>query len=676
MGFSPSNSRDAEAFQPRRLCVYNSGFLTQGRIRRILALAGWQVAIGAPSDGDWVGVWGDAPSAARGVKVAQRRDAPVLRVEDAFLRSLQPGRVAAEPPTGLLIDRSGLHFDASGPSDLETLLLQDPLDDSAQLDQARALMSRMMRSRLSKYSAYDPDLAVPEPGYVLVVDQAEGDASVRASVPGENTAQARFAEMLYYAQTEHPHARILIRSHPETAAGQRGGHYRPDQATGRVSFTDTALAPMDLLEGAIAVYTLSSQMGFEAILAGHKPRVFGTPFYAGWGLTEDEHPFIRRQRSLTRAQLFAGAMMRFPVWYDPYEDALCDLSRVMDMLEARQRAWLEDRKGWTGQNIRLWKRRHMQSFFGGTKPMRFDKGSDGSDRVMVWGSAQTTCPAVWRVEDGFLRSRGLGAALVPPVSLALDDLGMYYDATRPSRLEALIADSPGLPEHALDRARRLIDRIVTCGVTKYDCSKPGTEARKRDGRPVILVPGQVEDDASIRLGSPDVKSNAALLKRTRQANPDAAILYKPHPDVVAGLRPGHVANALDWADEIAEDAALSDLFTDIDGLWTMTSLAGFEALLRTVPVTTLGLPFYAGWGLTTDLCPVPDRRGRLVTLEGLVHAALIAYPRYIDPKTGLPCPVEVALDRLIAGDVPEPARLRILAKAQGLLASYSGLWRR
>jgi capsular polysaccharide export protein len=93
-------------------------------------------------------------------------------------------------------------------------------------------------------------------------------------------------------------------------------------------------------------------------------------------------------------------------------------------------------------------------------------------------------------------------------------------------------------------------------------------------------------------------------------------------------------------------------------------------------VTTLGLPFYAGWGLTTDLCLVPARRGQVVSLEMLVHAALIDYPRYFDPVTRQACPIEVALDRLAAGQVTRADGLRVLAKAQGVMASYAWLWRR
>ena len=108
----------------------------------------------------------------------------------------------------------------------------------------------------------------------------------------------------------------------------------------------------------------------------------------------------------------------------------------------------------------------------------------------------------------------------------------------------------------------------------------------------------------------------------------------------------------------------------------MTSLLGFEALMRGLPVTTTGAPFYAGWGLTTDLGRIPARRSARPTLAGLVHATLIDYPRYHDPVTGLPCPVEVVLERLASGNLPRRgAANRALSKLQGLFASRAVLWR-
>ncbi|GGH20561.1 capsular polysaccharide export protein [Cribrihabitans marinus] len=652
-----------------RLFAYNAGFLAP-RIRRILALAGHDLRLGLPGPGDRVAVWGNSPTAHRGRRIAAARDVPLLHVEDAFLRSLRPGRLG-EPPLGLLLDESGLHFDPRSPSDLETLLATHPLDDTALLDRARLGITRLRELHLSKYSALDPGIAAPEPGYVLVVDQLRGDASVTAS----NGSEALFREMLVFAQEENPGARVVIKTHPETASGLRPGHFSARDENHRISLLDAPLSPWSLLEGAVGVYTLSSQMGFEAILAGHKPRVFGQPFYAGWGLTRDENPVPRRARRITAAQLFAGAMILYPTWYDPCRDRLCSFENMLDMLAALARAWREDHRGWTASGMRLWKRPHLQRFFGGTRRVRFAETPAPGDtgRHMVWaGRAGPEQADAVRIEDGFLRSRGLGARLVPPLSLVCDTQGIYYDPTRPSDLEDLIAKRRTLRPDQRQRAERVIARLTGAGLTKYN---QGGAAPDLPQGYRILVPGQVEDDASLLTGGGTVRRNADLLRTVRKANPGAVIVYKPHPDVEAGLREGAIAPG-PLADAVAAGTDPAALLEQVQEVWTMTSLMGFEALLRGLPVTTLGAPFFAGWGLTTDLGPVPVRRGARPDLAGLVHAALIDYPRYFDPVSGLPCPVEVALDRLSDGPLPRQGPgLRLLSRLQGLLASAPGLWR-
>ncbi|WP_170759176.1 capsular polysaccharide biosynthesis protein [Ruegeria lacuscaerulensis] len=663
-------SETAAGSERTRLFVYNGGFLTQRRIRRILHLSGYDIRLGLPKDGDIVGVWGNSPTAHRGLAIATKRNAAVLRVEDAFLRSLHPGRTG-EPPLGLVLDRTGLHFDPAHPSDLESLLATHPLDDTALLNRARHGMDRVRELHLSKYSAFDLTLPPPDPGYVLVVDQTKGDAAVTAS----GGDQARFREMLVIAQEENPGAQVLIKTHPETIAGHRSGYFSEQDLSDRVSILESTISPWTLLEGAIGVYTLSSQLGFEAILAGHKPRIFGQPFYAGWGLTQDELPFPRRQRNLTRAQLFAAAMILYPKWYDPYRDNLCELETVLDTLEAQTRAWRQDHNGWTASGMRLWKRKHLQQMFGRQKKVRFTTGQpDTSDRPhMVWASHARDTENAVRIEDGFLRSRGLGANLVPPLSLATDELGIYYDPTHPSQLEELITAREALRPDQEMRAERLIDQIISGHLSKYNTGGASPEM------PVghrVLVPGQVEDDASILLGTTTVRTNTDLLRAAREANPNAVLIYKPHPDVEAGLRDGAI-DSEGLADVIATHSDPAALLPQVQEVWTMTSLMGFEALMRGVNVTTLGAPFYAGWGLTRDLGTVPARRGARPSLLGLVHAALIDYPRYMDPVTGQPCPVEVAVQRLSEGrDRDGGPSLRLLSKLQGAFATHAYLWRR
>jgi len=278
-----------------------------------------------------------------------------------------------------------------------------------------------------------------------------------------------------------------------------------------------------------------------------------------------------------------------------------------------------------------------------------------------------------RVEDGFIRSRGLGAGLHPPGSVVVDRSGIYYDGRRPNDLETLLATHPFPPE-LLERARRLRTRICASGVTKYG-ARGGTMIDLPAGRRTILAVGQVDDDLSVRLGGAGVGGNLDFLTRVRRAEPDAWIIYRPHPDVQAGHRKGHIPDAevLAHADQIDSGAPLMDLVQAVDAVHVLSSLTGFEALMRGCAVTVHGLPFYAGWGLTRDLAQVPARRGRALTLDALVAAALLLYPLYLDPLTGLPCGPELLVDRLAHGSAPPATSLIRLRALQGKLRRFMTL---
>jgi capsular polysaccharide export protein len=676
-----TGSPDALTGVPRRLFHQNLSLWRDARLHRVLQLAGHELRAGLPGPGDGVLVWGRSPTAWRGEAVATRRIVPLVRVEDAFLRSIHPGRARGGAPIGYLIDPVGVHFDSAQPSRLEQILATTDFHNSNIWSEISHLTNCYLASGLSKYNNSDRTFPAPDPGYILVIDQTAGDAAIRHSGASADT----FRTMLAAALRDHPDTRIVIRTHPETALGLRPGHFGPADVGGRVTLSTAPISPHRLLAHAVEVYTVSSQMGFEAILHGHRPHVFGQPFYAGWGLTRDETPIPRRTRTLTPEALFAGAMILAPTWYDPCRDRLCGLEDVIRQLEAEARAFREDRHGHVAAGMRLWKRPRLQAVFGAEKPLRFRDDPADADRqatatgrgLLVWAGKlpngfQPKAPCL-RVEDGFLRSRGLGAELVPPVSLVTDDLGIYYDPTQPSRLDRLVADP--LPPGGRDRATALIARLRDSGLSKYNLG--GDLPPLPDGHR-ILVPGQVEDDASIRKGAGAVRTNLALLQAVRDANPQAVVVYKPHPDVEAGLRTGAIppADMAGLADVVATDTDPARLLAEVQEVWTITSLLGFEALIRGLPVTCLGAPFYAGWGLTRDLGPTPDWRKPGPGLAQLAHAALIAYPRYWDPVSRRPCPPEVALERLATGDIPHPGRAnRLLSKLQGRFAGLAHLWR-
>jgi capsular polysaccharide export protein len=292
-----------------------------------------------------------------------------------------------------------------------------------------------------------------------------------------------------------------------------------------------------------------------------------------------------------------------------------------------------------------WKRHCIGPFLTGPDgPPRPDRPDAVGPRA-VWGAAEATAPGVLRIEDGFLRSVGLGLRHVPPVSLAITEGPPHFDATQPNAFEATVAETVFTPV-LLARAAALRARIVALGLTKYNvgAAVPLPDPGQREA---ILVPGQVAGDASIRLGARTICCDRDLLVAVRARFPDAFLLYKPHPDTLAGLRRGalHPAESTSLADATAPEADMAACLSWADRVATITSLTGFEALLRGKAVTTFGRPFYAGWGLTDDVDPPP--RGRSLLLDELVAATLILHPCYVDPFSGLPCTPEVAIDALV-----------------------------
>lgn len=267
-------------------------------------------------------------------------------------------------------------------------------------------------------------------------------------------------------------------------------------------------------------------------------------------------------------------------------------------------------------------------------------------------AARAAGVAMTFVEDGFIRSVGLGAGLARGGSFVLDRSGIYYDATRPSDIETML-ETADLGAEEIARAGALRAAMTTAGITKYNV---GRRARLEvpAGRERVLVVGQVAVDAGVRRTlSPVVdvtdsaNVNRDLLIAARAAFPGAFIVYKPHPDVAGGLRPGAVSpeDAARYADRAVADADIAGLMETCDRVMTLSSLSGFEALLRGKAVTCLGLPFYAGWGLTDDRASSP-RRSRRRTLEELVAVTLLRYCRYVDPVTCTPCPPENMIARL------------------------------
>lgn len=616
----------------------------------------WPLAMPERVDG-FVG-WGHKPSGIRAAALARRHGKMLILMEDGFLKGHAPGQ--AEPSLSFVLDRTGMYFAADKPNDLKTLI-DTPLEDPAALLRARRVMD-LIRDRQVSKTNNAPILTLGEAGlggmgdFVLLVDQVAGDASIAAAGASETS----FEDMLKDAASRYPGARLVVRTHP--AAGPRSLFGRAAEKLGLPIITPPRMNPWPLLEAATAVYTVSSQLGFEALMAGRTVHCFGQSYYSHRGLTVD-HLARPAEQAASLEAMFHLAYIDYSRYLDLHERKPVEIETVIDQIatvrDHRNRLRVRIHTG----GLSPWKRKALDPFVHSmagpaihhlTLASAVNAARTEGGAVALWGSSRPLPEGVeaMRFEDGFIRSRGLGVNLTLPCSLAMDGEHPYYDARGASRLEMILST------HVFDaalvaRAERLAGTIVSGGVSKYNVVEAADLPQVAPGRLKILVPGQVEKDASIRFGSPVVQSNAALVRAVRALYPDAFIAYKEHPDVTSGLRSGGAA--VEGADLIVRHGGINDWIFWADRIETMTSLTGFEALLRGRKVGVHGLPFYAGWGLTDDRIAMPDgRRGRNLSKAELVAAALILYPSYVHPLSRMPCRVEELVAEIAANKPVAP----------------------
>ncbi len=618
------------------------------------------------------------------------------------MRSFGTGQSA--PGLALVLDDTGIYYDSTRPSELEVLLAssEDVLTGhEAQVDEALRVL---LEKGLSKYNhAADFDLGLlrcarNDTVYprVLVVDQTAGDMSVSLGGASAKT----FADMLAAAKAENPHATVYVKTHPEVSSGRKGGYLTQVQPDERTVVLRDAVNPMSLLAHMDKVYVVTSTMGFEALLAGKPVVCFGVPWYAGWGATDDrckESPaWARRTRQRSVRELFAAAYIHYTRYLNPVTHQRGGITDVIDWLVRQKdmanrmhgarrtgRVWGVGFRRWKAANIKpmLGLHSNLVGFVSGVTALQAKELKPG-DTVVCWGASPPAGLAevarggwarLLHIEDGFIRSVGLGSDLIRPQSLVLDERGIYFDATRPSDLEVMLA-SRSFSSEDLQRAQTVRAFVVEHGITKYNLEPRQPVSWSHEGRPVLLVPGQVEDDASIRLGCTSVCTNLGLLQAVRTARPDAFIVYKPHPDVLSGNRQGRVAlqQARQFADHIEAGVSVVSCIEACDEVHTMTSLTGFDALLRGKKVVTYGQPFYAGWGLTEDRAEQATafkRRTRRLSLDELVAGTLLHYPIYWDWTLKGYTTCEAVLNRIVE------ERTALEANG-GLTKLRTGWWRR
>ncbi len=467
---------------------------------------------------------------------------------------------------------------------------------------------------------------------VLVLDEP---ASVYLQAP-RREREKQFARMLDAVRSEQPEAEIWFARSCISGSGQwlSSSHPEINGSNWHINASESVCASLPYFD---RVYTLSAVEGMQALLCGVPVHVFGLPYYAGWGLTHDDAPQPARRSHATLESLFEAVFIRLSRHLVPAGQTSNSLEALLDVVEAHRATVLRfaDLRHVAGIRFQWWKRPFATPFLtagGGTLRWTNDASKLAKgEHAAFWGTRSTEgLPAdtpVVRIEDGFLHSIGLGSDHIAPCSQIIDRRGLYFDPSRPCDLTVILNETD-FDESELARANALRNEIARLGLTKYNLGRRKPAWHAPSGKRVVLVPGQVADDASIRLGTRGITTTEELLQTVRARNPDAFIVYKPHPDVLSGNRQGLIEAAA-LADVMEPDSDLISLIEVADEVHTLSSLSGFEALIRRKAVFTYGLPFYAGWGLTHDAL-TPPWRERELSLDMLTAGVLLRYPIYWD----------------------------------------------
>ncbi|EAL3889098.1 capsular polysaccharide biosynthesis protein [Campylobacter lari] len=602
--------------------------------------------------------WGRKKSGLKAIELAKKHNAKFLLLEDGFLRSLNLG-VENSPSFSIVKDDVGIYYDATAPSKLENILNTYKFS-SEELEQAKKVIELIKKEKLSKYNN---SLCIPKELFganeerVLIITQVASDASLKFGLADNFSTQ----DIINDAIKENPNAKIYIKIHPDVLSGRKQSDFDVQGLPSKCVVIKENYNPIELLSYFKKVYTKTSGMGFEALMLGCECVCYGVPFYAGWGLTQDKLECKRRLKKRTLEEVFYATYILYSEYFNPYLNQKSDIFDTIYTLAKYKKIEQINSNTLYFLGFTLWKRWFMKPFFKAKNNKIIFLNSldelykaklNPEDKIFIWGKkydktllTKDFSNEIFLVEDGFLRSIFLGSDLTRPFSLIVDSKGLYVDPSKPSDLEDILQNYV-FDENLKQRAKKLISTITQNKFSKYNGLKH-EKLNFNTNKKIILIPAQVEDDASMILGGAGFNT-LKLLQSVRKANENAFIVFKHHPDVLSGNRKGLKDKSiiLKYCDEIIENVSIDSAINACDEVHTITSTSGFDALLRGKKVVVYGKPFYAGWGLTSDLHEI-SRRTRVLSLEELVAGVLILYPRYIHPKSKILCEVELALDIML-----------------------------
>lgn len=595
-------------------------------------------------------VWGykDRP---RVIKYAKKNRIPYYRIEDGFIRSVELG-ASKSTPISLCIDSKALYYDATKPSDLEELLNEYDFNSDKELMARAANCIEMLRGlNISKYNNVDSkniDLVYGKKfkKRILVIGQVEDDESIKrgCSKPMTNN------DLVWLAKMENPDAEIIYKPHPDVLFGKRVMQSNPNDVRHLAKVITEPLSLTDAFETIDHVYTITSLSGFEALLRGIKVTTFGAPFYSGWGLTDDRQTTGRRNRKLSLEEIFAAAYILYPKYMHPItkefitiEEAIKTIRYMKDLYSNALSTTSSIRQAVLfgfNQEVQEYIKMHLTEFdkIEETSSLEVVRGlleknqnttlfiSKNEQNMEILKIADEKDIPINKVDFGFITA-----------SSALDFLpvSLWIETENEDHFITLFNDADFKVDPELSqKAEKAINTLVGENISEINL------VPEKDGQ-VLL--GEKKTKRILVLGSPENQlktdskefSNKDLIWITKVENPDSEIIYYPHPSDLIRRDEQSLYTYTDLnhvAKIIEEPINIGSFLSSVDHVYTIDSYGGFDALIRNIPVTTFGDPYYAGWGLTEDRGILTDRK-RTLTVNELFAGVYILNRKYFNPFT-------------------------------------------
>lgn len=260
---------------------------------------------------------------------------PIVIVERGFLHSQ-----GSPPINGLglsiILDDTTAYYDATKVSRLQCLLQDAPALTPEQLLRSRQAITRIVKGRISTYNhapSVPLKIGAPERKKILLLDQKIGDPAVTHGLSAEST----FQRMLQDAIHERPDCDIIIKQFTSKENTQSKGYFTEErlafaQYTDNLFVINFEINPYSLFDLVDEVYTVTSDTGFEALMAGKIVHCYGMPFYAGWGLTRDKIFLEGRTRKRSLEEVFYFAYIESSRYLHPDLQERVELEELLDCI--------------------------------------------------------------------------------------------------------------------------------------------------------------------------------------------------------------------------------------------------------------------------------------------------------------------------------------------------------